>query len=143
MTTMSEIKFWGQESDEILSHTTKDEAIEAILDDTQEMDGVLEICGFQEREMNTAGEAEHVCESILERWDEEYGGEDQTEMSDEMLRITKEYIEKMKSLYEVWQCEIKVREKVDIKTWIAGNRPDWLGQKENHIVDVNKKGLEE
>lgn len=71
-------------------------------------------------------DAEIIVEDLLERWDEEYAGEDNTEVTKEMLKAGEEFINKMKALYEVWQCEIVITKKINVREWIKENRKDWL-----------------
>lgn len=120
------IDFWDVEDTEQVSYTTKDEAIEAILDEDMDIDGVIEICGFKRREIDTEDYCEYFCEYILDKLDDEYGGEEGTEITKEMIEITKEYLEKIKSVYDVWQCEIVYRDKINVKDWIIKNKPHWL-----------------
>ena len=122
-----EIIFWDEAGAEVLQCTDKDEAIENILDGLDITEGELEICGYARMEHVGLGlDAELIVETLIERWDEEYGGEDDTDITEEMISLGNEFVNKMSRLYEIWQCEIVHREKIDIRKWVEVNRSDWL-----------------
>ena len=124
-----EIVFWDQDGAEFLTYTDKDEAIESILDKLDVTEGTLEICGFAPMEMTGLNlDAEIVAEHLLERWDEEYGGEDNTDVSKEMKELTEKYVKEMSELYNVYNCEVVKKEKIDILKWIEKNKPDLLNK---------------
>ena len=133
-----EIEFWDDEGTEILNYTDKDEAIEYILDGLDELPAKYEICGYARRIMTESAESlgDSVLDDLLERLDDEYGGEDETERTDEMKKAATIFANKMLSLYSVWQCEIVKRETIDVKEWVKENRPDWLDhQKKNDDME--------
>jgi hypothetical protein len=124
-----EIVFWDQDGAEFLTYTDKDEAIESILDKLDVTEGTLEICGFAPMEMTGLNlDAEIVAEHLLEGWDEEYGGEDNTDVSKEMKELTEKYVKEMSELYNVYRCEVVKKEKIDILKWIEKNKPDLLNK---------------
>ena len=125
-----EIEFWDDEGTEILNYTDKDEAIEYILDGIGELPDKLEICGYTRRIMTESAESlgDSVLDDLLERLDDEYGGEDETERTDEMKKAATIFANKMLSLYSVWQCEIVKREIIDVNEWVKENCPNWLEQ---------------
>ena len=127
------VEFWDDEGTEILNFTDKDEAIEYILDGIGELPAKLEICGYTRREMTESAESlgDSVLDDLLERLDDEYGGEDETERTDEMKKSATIFANKMLSLYSVWQCEIVKKEIIDVNEWVKENRPDWLVNKNN------------
>ena len=126
------IDFWGGTCTEVLSHVDKDVAIEYILDGMDEEEGELGICGYVRKELpkrESKGfeyEVGNVIENLLERLDEDYGGEDGTEITEEMREAGRIFISNMFKLYQPWQCEIVKKEVINIKEWITENRPDWL-----------------
>jgi len=124
------VDFWDYDDVEFLSYTDKDEAIEYALDDLDELPDKLEICGYARKIMTESAESlgDCVLDDLLERFDDEYGGEDETERTEEMKKAATIFANKMLSLYSVWQCEIIKRETIDVKEWVKENRPDWLEQ---------------
>ncbi len=121
------IEFWDSKGTEILGHQEQDEAIECILDGLNELPETLEICGYARREVTESPEylADSALEDMIERLDEEYGGEDETDKTDEMKVAAKEFATKILSLYEPWQCDIIKRETIDVDKWVKEHRPDW------------------
>lgn len=133
MEEIRKVEFWDQEDGDILTHTEQDEAIEYILDglivDVNDLPETLEICGYARKEMSDKSlnwDVEYVVESLIERWDEEYGGDDYTKITDDMKSVAENFINEMKELYIVWQCEIVKKETINVKEWIKENRPNWL-----------------
>jgi len=130
-----EIIFWDEEGAEVLQCTDKDEAIENILDGLDITEGELEICGYARMEHVGLGlDAELIVETLIERWDEEYGGDDSTDITEEMIVLGNKFVNKMSRLYEIWQCEIVHREKIDIRKWVEVNRSDWLIKEGGELV---------
>lgn len=130
-----EIIFWDEAGAEVLQCTDKDEAIENILDGLDITEGELEICGYARMEHVGLGlDAELIVETLIERWDEEYGGDDSTDITEEMIVLGNKFVNKMSRLYEIWQCEIVHREKIDIRKWVEVNRPDWLIKEGGELV---------
>ena len=130
-----EIIFWDEAGAEVLQCTDKDEAIENILDGLGTKEGELEICGYARMEHVGLGlDAELIVETLIERWDEEYGGDDSTDITEEMIVLGNKFVNKMSRLYEIWQCEIVHREKIDIRKWVEVNRPDWLIKEGGELV---------
>jgi len=123
-----EIEFWDQDDVEQLSHSEQDEAIEYILDGLDELPETLEICGYARMEVKESADnlAERVLEDLIENLDDEYGGEEPTEISEKMKNKSKEFVQFILDVYESWQCEIVKRETIKVDDWVKENRPDWL-----------------
>ncbi|MHA1676471.1 MAG: hypothetical protein ACTSU6_04765 [Candidatus Njordarchaeales archaeon] len=126
-----DIEFWDCEDAEVLYYEDKNEAIEKILDGVHPdvFPSEIEICGYVKRTINCSisNRADSVLESILEGLDEEYGNpEDSTEPCKDMIKTTNEFVSKIFSLYNVWQCDIVVREKINTEKWVKGNAPEWI-----------------
>lgn len=130
---MEEIKidFWDLENVEILRYYEMDEAIEMILDDMEVLPETLEICGWQRKKLDIKSESENIIDTLIERLDEEYGGEDGTEITPEMKKLAEEFMTKINALYTPWQCDIVREEVIDVNKWVKENKPHWFDRKTN------------
>jgi hypothetical protein len=124
---------------EALTHDDPDDAIDAYLDEelSPEDDDplavvkakfgeTLEVYAFKRRVMDhTDPDPERVLEDVLERLDEEYGGEDATEPTEPMKAIAEAFCATIRAEYGVWQCDGCGSAKVNIETWVRENHPEW------------------
>ena len=125
--------FYDNDDAEILMFDNKDEFIEHEIEQVYEFDKLpktLLVHKYQRRKVNhpIGNDVEWIMESLLERMDEEYGGEDPTEMTEEMRQACFAFVEKFQELYVPWQCDIKDKEEVDLVKWIAENRSDLVNE---------------
>ena len=128
------IEFWGKEDDERLTYTEMDDAIESIIDGTDDIEDLpetIEVCGFARIEPSMKNGAEVALERLLENLDEEYSDPDgsYTDPTDKMIEASKEFVATVLDEYKVWACELVSRETINVQKWIKENRPEWL--KEN------------
>ena len=123
-----EVVFWDEEGKEQLSFTEKDEAIEYILDGSDELPETLEICGFARIEVTETPDqlSDIILEDLFERLDENYGGENPTDISAEIQDKAEEFAKFILDKYEPRQCEIIKRETINVNDWVIKNRPDWI-----------------
>ena len=128
-----EVKFWGQEDDERLTHTSMDVAIESIIDDSpiSDLPETIEVCGYAYRVPNVTKIADYVIEHLLEHLDEEFGDHDggYTDSTDSIKEAAEELVTTTLEEFTVWACDLVTRKTLNVKDWIKENRPEWL--KEN------------
>ena len=121
---------WGQEGDELLSHSDIHDAIEDVLDSRHPdpIEGYVEVVCYEHRPASASSiDTVSLLEDVLERLDEEYGGPDEpSESTKEMEVAAKEFAEKIIAEYTVWQCEPILTVIVDALEWAKENAPDWL-----------------
>ena len=133
-----EIVFWDFEDEEHLSHADLDEAIEAILENSDEVEGSIELCGYAHMEKPPVElVAEHILENVLEYLDCNYdlgSPDDATEPTETMRDAATVFAASILKDYTPWTCEAVKKETIDVKAWIAANKPEWL--KETN--DVNQ-----
>lgn len=122
--------FWGFDNDEHLSCTDRDEAIDEYLDNCYPgpYPETLEVIGFVRRKADPDTWRLGVLDRLLENLDEEYGDPDggPTDPTPAMKEAEQTFVSAVLAEYEVWQCERCCEETVDVREWIAANRPDWL-----------------
>lgn len=130
MTTNNrEIVYWDCSYHEQLTYEDQDEAIEAYLDDLDDVKNLpetIEVNGYARMVFNPAHC--HALTHVLEHMDEEYGDPDggYTEPTEAMKAAEKVFLEAVAKEYTPWACEVVKTIKVNVKEWIAKNRPDWL-----------------
>jgi hypothetical protein len=132
--SQDKIVFWDNENAELLGFETLNEYVESFLDGVDEKDTpeTIIVCGYAREKLPSKNskdfkwDAESVLENLIERLDEDYGGEDYTEMTNEMKEKAEKFVAEIYKLYPVWRCKIVKKEIVNTKEWIAKNRPDWL-----------------
>jgi hypothetical protein len=134
-------KYWSCDADgESLSCTTKDEAVEAYLDEYGRdwcarlpcfERGTLTVYGYAEDELDRekigrwTGEGGPLSR-LLEILDEDYGSpEEATEPTTPMEAAERNLIAVVLREYDVWRCHKVCTEEVDVAAWIAEHRPDW------------------
>jgi hypothetical protein len=128
MSEIREPKYWGEEDDERLTHQTKDEAIEAILDAVDELPEAITIVGFAP--MVVDWQFITPLADLIERLDDDgYGGEDGSEITKAMEEAEAAFMAVVKSEYVSYSCEEVTREEVNVGEWIKAHRPDWLEAK--------------
>ena len=133
--------FDASEDRETLTHSDPDEAIEAALDEwlspkcnvlehlRSAVGETLTIYGFTRRKLDKDEpclDGENILSDLLERIDEEYGGEDPTEPTAGMKAAADILSQVLHREYEVWQCESTHKAVVNVDAWIRESRPDWL-----------------
>ena len=132
MSEEREIVYWDADGEERLTHDDRDEAIESILENSDQGDGDLEICGYARMALpGTERMADEVLEHLFEYTLEEYSdpeGDYDAGQTDAMKAAAIKFIEVFKAEYVPWACEIVKRETIDVEEWIKENRPDWLEQ---------------
>jgi hypothetical protein len=109
-------KYWGLPEAERLTATTKDEAIEEILDCLGEDPETIEVCGYAPMEMEgLTGTLERILESL----DEEYGDPDgnPTEPTETMKEAEAAFLAVIEREYVVWACDEVCRETVNVAEW--------------------------
>ena len=126
--------FWGEPGDDQLHHTTIDDAVEAILDDSGEAAGTLVVHGYRRREVDEtmrARLADRAIEALLERLDlyEDLGDpEDGTKHTAGMKAAARTFVDAVAAEYDVWACEAVLAVEVDIAEWVKENAPHWLDE---------------
>ena len=130
------IEFWGKVDDERLTYTEMDDAIESIIDGTDDIEDLpetIEVCGFARIEPSMKNGAEVALERLLENLDEEYSDPDgsYTDPTDAMIEASEMFVAVVLKEYKCWACEPVKWETVNVQAWIKENRPDWLKDKDN------------
>jgi len=124
-----EIVYWDSDGTERLMHTDQFQAINSILENSDQADGDLEICGYARMELPaTKRMAEDVLDHLFEYCLEEHldpEGSYSDAITDTMKEAAEKFIEAFKAEYVSWACEIVKRETIDVEEWIKENRPDW------------------
>lgn len=130
-----EVKYWGSEDDEQLSHEDREEYIEDRLGemDPEEWPDFLEVVGFARVEVTAEFLGGVPLESVLDSLDETFGNPDfgYTEPTEGMKEAERVFLEAVLKDYVPWSCEEVVRESVDLRVWIRGNRPEWMTPEED------------
>ena len=123
MSTEVKVDFWGGLWDEHLSFEDKDEYIEDVLLGEGEDPKELTVVGYKRREIVESHNnyADYVLEPLLERLDEEYGGEDYSKPTDAMKSAALDFISVIFSEYKVWQCEKVIEETINVAEWRKNN----------------------
>ena len=117
-------EYWGGEEEEILTCTTLDEYLEELHDNIEDGDipETVTACRYESKELEDWSLREGVVlDDLLERWDEEYGGEDPTESTQAMKDAEKAFLAVMQAEYNVWQCDIVERREVNFREWTAAH----------------------
>lgn len=139
--------FWTCDDDaETLSHTDMDEAVEEHLDkffDFREpasaalarMPETVTAYGMSRRtipEGEPALDVDALVERILEDLAEEYGDPDgcydplDSDGAEAVKLMAGALMATVRARYRSWSCEQTTEVEVNVKEWIAENRPDWL-----------------
>lgn len=129
MTTDNETVLWTCNQDaEYLRHDNEHDAIEERLDDLEELPSQIMVYGFQRNVVDRKIFLNVVLEQAGEHLDEEYGGEDGHDINDEIQKAAESFVDTYIKNYKVWRCEESESKQVNVKEWVAKNRPDWLTQ---------------
>lgn len=126
-------KVWGVNSPEILTAEERDVAIEEYLDGFSDrvFPPTLVVEGFAPREL-TAREPDprRLLADLLDQLDEEYGDPDgdgdSSKPTPAMVAAAEELAAVIRREYQPCLCEAVCREVVDVRSWLAEHRPDWL-----------------
>ena len=131
---MTEPNFWTcVDGEEILRHETRDEAIEAYLDDCfnvpakfSDLPETVTLHGFSPMKVSVGSCG--ALESMLESLDEEYANPDgdPTKPTEKMRTAEAAFIAVVESEYVPWMCEEVASEEVNVMEWVKEHRPDWL-----------------
>lgn len=126
------VVFWDCSNDaEVLYYSTKKEAIESHLDDSDKLAGKITVYGYARMVIPEPTESDvmDLVEEFFEgRW-EEYVGEDAPDITDRMQEAAQQFFTVMREEFVPWACEQVTSEEVDVLAWIKENRPDWLEEK--------------
>ena len=116
------IVYWGGPEEERLQYSDKEDVIEAILEDFDELPETIEVCGYARMNINLGG-AYGPLERILESLDEEYGDPDGdgSEPTEAMKEAEKAFMAVIAQEYEPWACEEIARETVNVTDWIKAH----------------------
>jgi hypothetical protein len=113
-------KFWGDESDDILTYEDIDDAIGDVLADipTDERPRTIEVYAF--RPMEVKVNPEDILSPILESLDEDFGNPhgDYSEPTTKMLEAAKLLARVIDAEYDSWACESFGVVEVDVGAWI-------------------------
>ncbi len=137
---MADPTFWScRDDEEQLSHTDRDEAVEAYLDDLlnpgmtaaevlEELPGTVDVFGFARAEIDAGRWAKLCTEELLHCLDDEYGDPngDFTKPNEAMLAAANAFVAAVLAEYEPWMCEQVHKETVKVEPWVREHRPDWL-----------------
>jgi hypothetical protein len=126
--------FYGADNEEYLSQTTLDDAIEMAIDSlTMPIPKTIEIYKYKRSKpkLSSRFDRENVLMLILDSLDEEFGNPDDpySESTDEMIKATDEFINKIESLYVSWTCEKVGSTIINCKEWVKTNAPHWVTEK--------------
>ena len=119
---MSDRNRWGAEEDEVLTHYNPDEWCEGEIfeDETRETITLFEY----ERETiwEDSVTADIVLDHILERLDEEYGGDDSTDPSEKMKEAALAFAKVIREEYMPWVMKKTGKSvEINVKEWLAEN----------------------
>ena len=127
-----EIVYWDSEGEEYLTHQDQDEAIESILENSDQADGNLMICGYARmRKPDPEKWAHELLDHAIEYLDCNYdlgSPDDATESTKEQMAAALSFAKAILKDYEPWACEIITKQIINVEEWIKENRPDWLEQ---------------
>lgn len=123
-----EVDLWGPPNAERLLSENRDEALELLLEELEELPDTIKIAGYRRAEITHADVwAADTLERLLEALDEEYGDPDEaTKASIRMIEASKAFVRAVIDEYTVWHCEQVHEETVDVKVWVQERRPGWL-----------------
>lgn len=119
--------------EEYLQYDEVDTAVEAYLDDIgfdsfgkPNFPKTLTVYGWARKTVEPDFLKDSILEFVTERLDEEYGGEDASEITVKMQEAEAQFIAVILKEYTPWQCEHVSEEEINVQDWINENRPDWL-----------------
>lgn len=126
-----EPELWGSEDDEYLTCTDENEAITYILDgymSIKHLPETITVCGFARMIVN-AGVLSPL-EDLVEWLDQEYGGEDFSEITEKMKEAEKVFIAAVLEDYVPWQMEPVIKKEINVQEWIKEHELEWLENEE-------------
>ncbi len=131
MATMTErVILWDCNDDaEVLHHPTKNEAIEAYLDDQVDVrDGTIQVYGSARMIAPAPGmdDAVDLVQQFFDMNWEELQGEDGWEAPNSTVEAALEFLTVLHRDFVPWACEIVTTDQIGVYAWIAEHRPDWL-----------------
>lgn len=103
------------DAEELRGWTTKDEAIEGLLEDLNEEPETIEVCGYAP--MVPDFELYRPLDNVLEDLDEEYSGDEFTEPTQAMKDAEKVFMAAIAKEYKVRMCDEVCRETVNVAEW--------------------------
>jgi hypothetical protein len=119
---MHDIVYWNATGSEILIHETIDEAIEAFVDDLDDIEieffGVMTVDGYQRMDHIGVVSPEEVLDRTIDLLDETYGNPDgATELTDAMRDAARKFIDVIEKEYKPWACEQVCKVDVNVCEW--------------------------
>ena len=126
--------YWNcSEDEEILTHETKNNAIEEFLDniDPNEQEETITVYGYV-RMVAPKPDMEDAVTLVGDWFDtnwEELQGEDGPDILNSTYEAALVFLTVLHKEYVPWACEQVTSEEVNVAEWIAANRPDWLKPK--------------
>ena len=123
-------EFYGQDGAEVLSWTSRDEAVEMLVDGFhgQETPRTLTVVGYAKKAMTDKPKllAAQIAEYLDDIMLEEYGNPEEAtdlpkEIDDAIEALAKAIVEH----WPIWQCDEVNREEVDVPAWVREHRPEW------------------
>ena len=139
MSTTNSIFFTCDDSIERLEHTCAEDAIEQHLDSllSPKMTAVevlkalpetVTVYEYTHKKPDAVKLAERCLENLLEDLDEGYGDPDDrsTDPTPTMKGAALNFMCAILSEYQVWACDKKSKETINVEEWVKENRPDWL-----------------
>src|ERR1700690_4114385 len=76
----------------------------------------------------------HPLEDLIEWLDEEYGGEDPSDITEAMKEAEKAFVAVILKEYVPWQMEPVVKEEINVTEWVKANAPEWLEEKNENTI---------
>lgn len=118
---------------EDLHHFTRNEAIEAYLDDIdpEDREETITVYGYDHMIVPkpTMADAADLVENWFENNWEEFQGEDGLDTPNSTAVAAHQFLTVLHRDFKPWSCEQVTSEEVNVAAWIAENRPDWLEKK--------------
>lgn len=117
-------EFWGFEDDENLTCEGIGERLLEYANDWYSIDPFpeeIEVVGYDREEISEKEKkwaAESVLDSLIERWDDEFGGEDYTTHTETMKDAASEFVAKIAAEYHVWRCKPVTRKTVKVRDFL-------------------------
>jgi len=116
--------FYGEDECQSLHCETMDDAIEEILDGSEEDPVAVEICKYRTLEVSKKFLEGRILEYCLEFLDEEFGNyesDDVTEITQKMKEAEQAFINALLEEYQPWQCEVIEKKIINVAEWRKNN----------------------
>ena len=133
MSDDNQAEFYAIGDPEVLVHQDRDECVEAYLDDIEPGDfpETVTVVSYGRMAASLSDVwAEGMAEDVIERLDEDYGGEDHEQTHAAMDAIhfaAREFRDAVMAVYVPWTCEpCGEEEVVEVKAWVKYHCPEWL-----------------